>query len=247
MSKPTEDNGQALLSLASARASTYAFLSGSFTQPPTPEGIASLRSEAFLNSAAETFSEETISPLRQFAQAPEPVEALQRLVRQEFMELFKVPGGKYVTPYESVFRYTREIEGQQVKGLLMGQSAIDVQKWYRLAALEISPEFKDLPDHIALELNYLAQLCAKEQEFAAGGDRAKLHRAWEMERDFLAAHVVSWAGALSDKIREKSDHPYFQAVAGMLAEFTCRDLATLEDVLGPSSSKPVPAYKEPPQ
>lgn len=242
MASTTEGWGPALTALAPERTAVYGFLSAAFSGPPGPERIAAIRGGDFLASAAEIFSAETLAPLRQLAQSPQPIAELERQLRQEFMNLFKVPGAQYVTPYESVFRDARNLEGQPVKGLLMGQSAIDVQQWYRLAALDISPEFKDLPDHIALELNYLAQLCAKEQEFAADGDEAKLRRAWEMERDFLAAHVVSWAGALHDKIKENSQNLYFLAVAEMLADFTAQDLAALEEALGPSRRASAPGY-----
>ena len=71
------------------------------------------------------------------------------------MNLFKVPGPQYVTPYEAVYRDTREINGQTVGGLLADQSTVDVQKWCRLAAIEVTEDFKNLPDHIALEFNHL--------------------------------------------------------------------------------------------
>jgi TorA maturation chaperone TorD len=160
------------------------------------------------------------------------------------MNLFKVPGASYVAPYESVFRDTRDVAGQQVKGLLMGQSTVDVQKWYRLAALEFSEECKDLPDHICLELDYLAHLCSKEAKFGAEGDAPRLTRAWEMERDFLAAHVVSWVSMLRDKIHGKSQNAYFRAVTDMAVDFTHRDLATLEQLLGPSPARAAPNYEK---
>jgi TorA maturation chaperone TorD len=93
-------------------------------------------------------------------------------------------------------------------------------------------------------LDYLAYLCAKEMEFAAAGDGTRLTRTWEMQRDFLAAHVVSWIGALRDKIHEKSTHAYFRTVADMATEFTQRDLVTLEGLLGPSTGKSTPQYEE---
>ncbi len=231
-----------MLSLGQAREEAYGFLSDAFTQPPSVERLAALQSDSFLSSASELFSEDTLAPLRRWAHEGQQLDDLERSAHQEFMNLFKVPGGQYVTPYESVFRDTREIAGKQAKGLLMGRSAIDVQKWYCLAAVEISDEYKDLPDHICLELNYLAHLCAKERAFASADDAAKITRAWEMQRDFLAAHVVTWIGALRDRIHEKSHHAYFRAVADMAVEFTQRDLATLEDLLGPSAGESAPAY-----
>jgi TorA maturation chaperone TorD len=67
-------------------------------------------------------------------------------------------------------------------------------------------------------------------------------RAWEMERDFLAAHVVSWVGELAQEIRARTEHPWFLGLAELLVAFTRHDLATLEKVLGPSARKPLPEY-----
>jgi TorA maturation chaperone TorD len=231
--------------LAPARQAAYDFLSAAFAQPPSAERIAALRRQKFLDSVAEVFGGTSLALLRRYACDSEPIRELERAARQEFMRLFKVPGGQYVTPYESVYRDIRDVEGQSVKGLLMGQSALAVQKWYRLAALDISPEYRDLPDHIAMELGYLARLCAKEQEFNAADDQGKVTRTWEMERDFLAAHVVSWVRNLAANIRRKTQHPYFHALAEMLVEFSQRDLVTLETVLGPSLGKSTPHYETP--
>ncbi len=230
-----------LATLAPARERAYAFLSSAYAEPPSLEVLGAIRDEGFVGLAAELFGERALVPIREFAARPVDAVTLQAEARQAFMNLFKVPGAQYVTPYESVYRDAHEVAGEPTMGLLMGQSAIDVQKWYRLAAVEISDEYKDLPDHICLELNYLAHLCGKEQAFAAAGDQPMLTRAWEMQRDFLASHVVSWVRGLRDKIYEKSQHPYYRAVADMTVEFAQRDLATLEDVLGRSEGNPEPA------
>ena len=243
MSTSSDDNRAGLASLGEARRAVYAFLSSAFAQPPTREGLAALRSGAFLQPAGELLGEATVLPLQEYAKAVELVAELERQAQQEFMSLFKVPGGQYITPYESVFRDTRDVAGEQVKGLLMGPSAVDVQKWYKLAALDISDEYKDLPDHICLELNYIAHLCSKEREFTDAEDDPRLTRTLEMERDFLAAHVVSWIDALRNKLYEKSQHAYFRAIADLAVEFTTRDLATLEEALGPSSGSSAPDYE----
>lgn len=176
--------------LAPARQTVYALLAGAFSAPPSAETFAAWRDLASRDEAAVLLADAVVS-IHRIAEIAAANSDSERQARQEFMSLFKVPGGQYLAPYESVYRDTRDIEGQQVSGLLMGQSAIDVQKWYRLAALEISDSCRDLPDHIGLEFSYLAHLCRKEQEFLADGDKQRLHRAREMQRDFLAAHLDS--------------------------------------------------------
>lgn len=236
-----EDSRHAqLTSLSQARREVYAFLASAFTQPPTADTLTALSDEDFLSSAAQLFDDQTVAPLRRLAAKPGRASEVEAETRQAFMDLFKVPGGRYVTPYESVYRNTRGVGDQAVAGLLMGDCAVDVQRWYRLAALDIAETVADLPDHIGLELGYLAHLCAKESEFAAAADDRLLTRDWAMERDFLAAHVVSWIADLRDRLYAKWPHPYYCAVADLAVEFTRRDLATLEELLGPSTGESSP-------
>jgi TorA maturation chaperone TorD len=232
-----------LTELSRARQDVYAFLGSAFLAPPGEQSLRALANEEFVAGADELFDSGVLDSLRQYATAAKQTAELQQGARQEFMNLFKVPGGQYITPYESVFRDARDVGGKSVKGLLMGQSAVNVQKWYKLAAVEISDEYKDLPDHIGLELNFLAHVCAKEQEFAEKGDQARLTRAWEIERDFLAAHVVSWVVQLRDKLYKKSQHAYFRTVADLLVEFSKRDLTTLENVVGQTKRTLLPEYE----
>ncbi|MBI2924761.1 MAG: molecular chaperone TorD family protein [Verrucomicrobia bacterium] len=244
MNLPRVEKREDFVSCAPGREVGYQFLSGAFAAPPSAAQLAELGSPEFVDKATGLFGEASIKPLLQFAETVGSPDEVARQARQEFMNLFQVPGAQYVAPYESVFRDERELEGRKVSGLLLGPSALAVQQWYRLAALDISPECRELPDHIAVELSYLAQLCAKEQEFAGASDDTRLARCWEMERDFLAAHVVRWVEPLCRRIREKTQHPYFAAVAELLVTFTRRDLATLEDLLGPSDGSPVPVYAD---
>ncbi len=218
--------------LSETRQRVYAFLSGVFSHPPSRESLAVLRDKAFVRLSPDFFSVHTAASLRQYADAAERTPELERQACQEFTSLFKVPGGQYITPYESVFRDTRDVAGKCVEGLLMGKSAVDVQKWYKLAAFDIPDVDEDLPDHIFVEFGYLAHLCGKEREPARAGSDSELTQVWELERGFLGAHVVPWISALRRKLYGKSQHTYFRAIADLAVEFTERDFAALEALLG---------------
>jgi len=224
------------------RRQTYAFLSSAFKQAPTKEVLVGLNSGGALESITDLFGERLSRDLRTLFEGESDLESLVAGLEREYMNLLRVPGGKYVTPYESVYCDSREVQGQCVRGLLSGQSAIDVKKWYRLARFEIAADYEDLPDHISLELRYLAELCRKEQELEDEGDLKRLERAWEMERDFLAAHPARWIDALATKIEGKTRNPYYLYVAGLARAFVQRDLASLEELLGHSAASSVPDY-----
>ncbi|RME92059.1 MAG: hypothetical protein D6766_10780 [Verrucomicrobia bacterium] len=234
----TTDNEAAL---ARARAGLYRFISAAFAKPPTPEVVGRLADPAFQELLERCFDEGIVNELRQgVAAGPNPVAAL----RQQFMDLFKVPAARYVQPYESVYRDSREINGKMVKGLLMGPSAQAVQKWYRLAAREISEDFKDLPDHVALEFHFLAELCEEEAGFHEAGQPDKARRAREMQRDFLKGHILSWVPRLAKAIHEAADGGYYPAVADLAVAFSRQELAALEAELGPAIASETPAYKD---
>ncbi len=219
--------------VAPVRGAVYAFLSAGFSRPPDAAQIETWRDDRFATDCTELLGEEGAALLRQFAGRNSPIEALVREAALAFTALFQVPGGQSVAPYESVFRH-EQTEAGRPAGLLMGRPVVEVQRWYRLAALDIAPGFRDLPDHISLESSFLARLCQLEEDFRAAGDRQKERRAREMERDFLAAHLVCWAGSLADAVRARTQHPWFRGLAAVLGAFPAGDLAELEQALGPA-------------
>ncbi|HED66039.1 MAG TPA: hypothetical protein ENJ09_10860 [Planctomycetes bacterium] len=237
-----EKGREGLRSLREFRTEMYGMLAAAFLSPPTTEWLESLSEGNFLNVTDEVFGAELSGELRALLQSRTGLDELQGGLLREYEELFRIPGGKYVTPYESVFSDTFDAAGEPIRGLLSGQSVIDVKKWYRLARFEIPEDFLDLPDHIGLELRYLADLCAKESELEELGDTERVERAWEMERDFLAAHPRRWIDALARKVASKTQNPYYLYVTAVAQLFTARDLTTLEEVLGEASGSSAPDY-----
>lgn len=223
--------------LAPFRGGLYSCLASVFTRPPEAPDVIHATTELVVH-LADLLEGSAAEALHQDAQLMNDNDAWAATARQTFMDLFKVPGQRYVAPYESVYMDSREIDGRSVGGLLVGRSCVDARRWYQLAAADIIPNFKELDDHIGVELGFMSHLCGKETSFFSEGKSALLRRTWEIERDFLASHVVSWAGILRDKVLEKSDHPYFRAMARLSAEFAQRDLEALVSLVGPVQGSP---------
>ncbi len=124
-----------------------------------------------------------------------PLATLER----DYADLFVVPNARYVAPYESVYRDpTERPPGAEAaragaparRGLLMGPSTLEVQRAQREAGLQ--PQ-RDLPDHVANELWFMAHLWRKEAA-AADTERA----AWAGRREHFAdAHLRQWLGELT--------------------------------------------------
>lgn len=183
-----------------AQAEIYRFLARVFGSHPDQESIRTLA-----GVAAEL---EIAFP---------PGLSLDELDR-EYMELFVIPGPRYVAPYESVFRDRWILPavlkrgsnpgetGPTIKGLLMGESTLAVRETYLRAGLV--PE-RDLPDHIGNELRFLAHLCATEADAPACEARALA----ETRERFRREHVVEWIGDLRRKVAERDGLGYYSAAA----------------------------------
>ena len=74
--------------------------------------------------------------------------------------------------------------GRYLDGAVMGRATVAIEKCYRDAGLDRAGSFHDLPDHVALQLEFVAYLCASEAACGTPALRAD---------DFLASFVRYWA------------------------------------------------------
>jgi TorA maturation chaperone TorD len=174
---------------ARARASVYAFLASLFHSLPTEDSVRAVR------EMAEGLEIEDPGPF-----------ALKDLER-EYMDLFVVPNPRYVAPYESVFRdsWSSPVEdGAPIRGLLMGDSSLAVQRCYDEAG--VGPE-DELPDHVSTELRFMAWLWEQQAE-REPGDAAAIA---ELRSRFRADHVARWIADLRGRVAERDRLGFYAA------------------------------------
>ena len=125
-------------------------------------------------------------------------------------------------PYESLYRGDN----------LMGDVTVWVTQSYRDAGFEdIYPEAGP-PDHIGVELRFLALLCFRESEALSSGDEAVATRYREHQCNFIERHLMAWVPALAEKLIAQSRAPFYTAVARMtlqLVELAHADLTVSLD------------------
>lgn len=137
----------------------------------------------------------------------------------EHAALFTVPSEPMVSPYESCWRDTLEIDNTsgcsayfepgspayKMVGCLRGPSATLVEEAYRQAGLELNPASHDLPDHIAVELEFLGRLYAQGKE--------------EEARQFYQAHLQPWVFDFLKKLKENPSSAFYRRLAQTLESF----------------------------
>lgn len=200
---------------AQARGNLYQFLAAMFLEAPRDELFERMREEEFRAGMIEAFGEGA----ERWLSPPDGDEACEA-VRQDFMDLFKVPLAAYTAPYEAVYRDERLVEGRKVRGLVMGPSTAAVQAIYRRAGVEPDKSHhKELPDHVSTELAFLALLCRREAEACKAGRKDDLDGILDLQREFLADHVLAWVPRLVERIRASAGTDFFRGIATLLARF----------------------------
>lgn len=107
-----------------------------------------------------------------------------------------------ISPYESMYR----------EDTIMGRCARLVQEYYERYGLTVDPRHSYLlPDHIALELDFMACLIEKEM---AGKSSSSVEQA-----HFFSAHLEKWMPQFLADVKGTVAHLYFTALARVADKF----------------------------
>jgi TorA maturation chaperone TorD len=141
--------------------------------------------------------------------------ALSQAVGEELAvahsKLFVGPFELQAPPYGSLY-----LESQK---RLMGDSTMEVLTMYRRAGLALSGDFKDAPDHIAAELEFMYFLIAKEIQALRQGDRIDAFGYLKMQQEFQDKYLRPWMEPFGERIRTASEHEFYTLLAESLSTF----------------------------
>lgn len=193
---------------------------GSFFLPPDPDRLSTL-------VAAVPELERVAQPLEGLAGHRTWTGLLRRLeslddddverMGTEYTSLF-LSGSRDLTvqPFESSYVPVSEYEVASVSAA--------VEARYRRAGLQLTST-GELPDHLAVELEFCAYLCHQEGDTTDDSDAAR----WRAERRaFLSDHLVRWLPSFAEKLaRVMPDSPYLQA-AEVARAVTADDLVVID-------------------
>lgn len=99
---------------------------------------------------------------------------------------------------------------------LMQDSAIELQKLYAQGGFEIDEDFRDLPDHVAVELEFLYLLNFQFNQAQAAGDDAAVQAVSVLRTAFVVGHLGRWLGGFILAVHEHAQTDFYRE----LAEFT---------------------------
>lgn len=106
---------------------------------------------------------------------------------------------------------------------VMGETTSAVLDFYREAGLSLVEEFPEMPDHMAVELEFLSYLLQRALAATAEGDGAAFGYWTEKRRSFIERFFVGWYGEFCAAIRRSEDNPFYPALADCLEAVVQRD------------------------
>lgn len=122
---------------------------------------------------------------------------------------------KECPPYETEYH-------PPAQTFLRSQQMADIAGFYRAFGVEPGGGTNERPDHLALELEFVALLLTKKRLLAdaAATDASasdQLDVCDQALRDFVRDHLAWWAPAFAAGLRRKADHGLYHALASVLA------------------------------
>jgi len=214
---------------ASERSRVYSLLATALAYPTETgtEGIlAAVSGEAFSYPDAVSALLGELSAI-----LTDDIDTLKRAHQRLFpqVESRETPG------YETAYR------GSEI----FNQAAImaDIAGFYRAFGLAVGGSLRERPDHVTVELEYLAFLCFKEAVAVDNDEYDQADICADAERSFLTDHLGDWGPELGRRLDRHSDHAFFRVVGRLLDHWINLRL----DELGvePNASGPLTPFERP--
>jgi len=221
------------------RCNIYKFLSGLYLQAVSKVMLEKIADPDFLQELSECLGEKNISILENCLSNKrlndKDLVQMAATLKQEYMNLFAVPTGSYVAPYEDIYLGKTQ-DGRTFHGPLLGVRAIAVKKLYREAGAQVDQLCNELPNHIGIELSFMQFLCEQEMhslraEYSMKNNEDEIKQSEVYRRfqfRFLKEHLTNWFPLLNEAINSKSKVAFYRSWSNFTELFLLRDKEQLE-------------------
>ena len=136
----------------------------------------------------------------------------------DYSRLFLGPFEILAKPYGSVY-----LDGEKI---VMGDSTMQALALYREGGFDVAEDFLEMPDHIAVELEFLYLLSFRIGKASDYEERARLIA---LKQKFLEEHLGRWVGTLSEAIRKGAQTDFYKRLATLTEQFVREDLKELTE------------------
>jgi len=129
----------------------------------------------------------------------------------DYTRLFLGPADALARPYGSTWLGTEKS--------LMQDSTMAVLAMYEEGGFEIAEDFRELPDHVAAELEFLYLLDFRENRARRDADHDALAAAASLRERFLHGHLAPWIGPFTAAVRAGAQRAFYRELADLTDRF----------------------------
>jgi TorA maturation chaperone TorD len=217
-------NAATQASVAARRSAVYWLLAEFLLVCPSRAQVERLREDLAGSDAAEADADPLAAGLAAVRDAlPEHTDAaaIDQLA-VEYTRLFGAISPNYglAPPYESVQRKTAAA----------AELAVAISASYSDAGFE-AIDSSVPPDHLGVELRFMALLCHDEMQQWQSNDAEKAVQSLGRQRDFLDDHLLQWAPGYLRLVQMQAGHAFFRNVAALGVDVIPADRAMFEEIL----------------
>jgi TorA maturation chaperone TorD len=109
---------------------------------------------------------------------------------------------------------------------LAGETTPAVLGLYREGGFDIDDSFRELPDHIAAELEFLYLLLFRESEARRNGRTDQATAVRDLRGRFLRDHLGAWVRPFTAAMRTGAESPFYRELAALTDRFVSREAGT---------------------
>lgn len=163
-------------------------------------------SHALQTAGLNHLSDQLINLGKKYAELPQRAEDIRLALEKEYTWMCFASKPRLVYLFESVYR----------EGKLLQESTFDIAHLYYEAGLKMDENFQLPPDHIAVEMEFMAYLCHNELEARQQGDKEKEDYAGELQKTVLDNHLAAFAYQFAEKLGLYAESDFYKTMAWII-------------------------------
>ncbi len=197
------------------RARVYRLLADAFS-PPVPELSERLTELNMRLTKLESRGGDTAAGLFEGFAGPQDIETL----KVDHARLFVGPFLLLAPPYGSVY-----LEGER---RIMSESSMDARNHYLKLGLDLGETFKEAPDHVCAELEFMHVLLCKGMETIQMDDGDAWVDTLYRQHSFLGNHFGAWMPQFTDQIIEHAETKFYRTLGETTRRFIEEECAAMD-------------------
>ena len=202
--------------LLAARADLARLLAASYYEPG--EEFAEEQLFASIREAASSIDPALGAVAKRLESAYAEADRQELLI--DYVRLFHGPPKALAQPYASVWL-------SMTTKTVMEDSTVAVMELYREAGFEIAEDFRDLPDHVSVELECLYALLFREAQARRDGQTDIQQAAATLRRRLLQDHFAGWLAQFADAVIAHAQTPFYRTLAELTRDYIDFEGSTL--------------------